>query len=132
MCLPPALRPSPTPTGSNPAGAPPSKGGGSSDSQLPGYEVETSHLDAFSGTMQSAATGVGMTGGRTPRFEGWDLAPLAGVPLVGLMFVGRLNTIADTWRESSDILADVLKSDSEKITRSAAHYRAANPSGGRP
>ncbi|PZG17901.1 hypothetical protein [Nonomuraea aridisoli] len=82
--------------------------------------------------MHSTATGVDLTGNRTPRFEGWNLAPLAGVPLIGLMFVGRLNTIADTWRDTSGILSNVLRDDSDKITRSAANYRAANMDSGRP
>ncbi|MFI7616275.1 hypothetical protein E1286_11145 [Nonomuraea terrae] len=82
--------------------------------------------------MQSTATGVNLAGNRTPRFEGWNLAPLAGMPQIGLRFVGRLNAIADTWRDSTGILGNVLRDDSDKIIKSAANYRAANLDSGKP
>lgn len=81
--------------------------------------------------MRTAATGVSRTASRSPRFEGWNLVPMAGVPLVGLLFANRINTIADGWRDAGDILSHFLRTDGDKIAASAAHYRAANPSNGR-
>ncbi|WP_188191140.1 hypothetical protein [Nonomuraea sp. SYSU D8015] len=79
--------------------------------------------------MSGAAQGVNLVKERTPRFEGWNLVPLAGVPLVGRMFVGRYNTISDTWRDSAGILRGVLDKDSEKVTRAAQNYRNAERPG---
>ncbi|MGN9786407.1 hypothetical protein ACTMTF_33625 [Nonomuraea sp. ZG12] len=79
----------------------------------------------FAGTMDDSATGVDTVRQRTPRFEGWNLAPMAGVPIVGLMFVGRFNTITDTWRDSAGILTEVLRTDSGKVSKAADNYVAA-------
>ncbi|SDH82421.1 hypothetical protein SAMN05421869_103341 [Nonomuraea jiangxiensis] len=79
--------------------------------------------------MDGAGQGVHQVNQRTPRFEGWNLAPLVGVPIVGLWFVGRYNNIADTYRDSATILGNLLKNDSTKLITSAANYRAANPGG---
>ncbi|SDQ42930.1 hypothetical protein SAMN04489764_0645 [Thermostaphylospora chromogena] len=61
----------------------------------------------------------------TPRFEGWNLAPLAGVPLAGLLFVNRCNTIADSWADCAGVLRDVLRGDSSRLHRAADNYIAA-------
>ncbi|MFI7454724.1 hypothetical protein ACIBQX_45135 [Nonomuraea sp. NPDC049714] len=79
----------------------------------------------FAGTMDDSATGVDTVRQWTPRFEGWNLAPMAGVPIVGLMFVGRFNTITDTWRDSAGILTEVLRTDSGKVSKAADNYVAA-------
>ncbi|QYC38711.1 hypothetical protein Nocox_05420 [Nonomuraea coxensis DSM 45129] len=89
------------------------------------YETRTHSIDAFAETMTGSATGVQGVRQRTPRFEGWNLAPLAGVPVVGLMFTDRFNTIADTWNDSAGILSDVLHKDAGRVTLSAHHYRQA-------
>lgn len=112
VCLPEALRTAP----------PPATTGGTDPS---GYESTISHIDGFAGTLTEAAEGVGLVRQRTPRFEGWNLVPLAGVPAVGLLFAGRFNAIADTWDDSAGILSDVLLTDSGKVGRSAANYRQA-------
>ncbi|MFD2355678.1 hypothetical protein ACFSTC_50015 [Nonomuraea ferruginea] len=46
------------------------------------------------------------------------------------MFVNRLNTISDTWRDSAGILRDVLRTDAAKVSRAAANYRQAENPGG--
>lgn len=78
--------------------------------------------------MDDSATGVDTVKQWTPRFEGWNLAPMAGIPIVGLMFVSRLNTIADTWRDSAGILTEVLRTDSGKVSKAADNYVAAQRS----
>lgn len=90
-----------------------------------GYETDAGYVRKFAGTMDGSATGVDAVRQRTPRFEGWNLSPMAGVPVVGLMFVNRLNTIADTWRDSAGILSEVLRTDSGKIYQAADNYVAA-------
>ncbi|MEW9546966.1 hypothetical protein [Nonomuraea sp. NPDC050783] len=131
MCLPPSLRatasPSPSPSAS---GKPPAGQAPGDRSNLPGYAALTSGIDAFAGTMNDSAQGVHLTKQRTPRFEGWNLAPLAGVPVVGLMFTNRFNTITDTWSDSARLLSDMLRRDAGKVTRSAANYRQAEHASG--
>jgi hypothetical protein len=95
------------------------------DGPAKGYETDAGYVRKFAGTMDDSATGVDTVKERTPRFEGWDLAPMAGVPIVGLMFVNRLNTIADIWRDSAGILSEVLRTDSGKIDKAADNYVAA-------
>ncbi|MFF0248497.1 hypothetical protein ACWEU6_07595 [Streptosporangium sandarakinum] len=75
--------------------------------------------------MSDSATGVDAVRQWTPRFEGWHLAPVAGVPVVGLLFVDRLNAVADTWRDSAGILSDVLHKDNGRLFRTADNYVAA-------
>ncbi|MBG0815340.1 hypothetical protein [Planomonospora sp. ID82291] len=90
--------------------------------QQPGYEVAAGHLEKFAGITGAAATEVQGTVDGTPRFEGWNLVPLAGVPLVGLLFVNRLNAVADTWADGAKILRETLGSDAERLMRVAATY----------
>ncbi len=94
-----------------------------------GYDVDAGYVRKFANTMDGSATGVDLLKQHTPRFEGWNLVPLAGVPIVGLMFVGRFNTIADTWQDSARILADVLRTDSGRVSRAADNYVAAAKAG---
>ncbi len=130
VCLPPSLRLTATPSaGPRPSPDKPAGNGSGDKSNLPGYETRTGSIDAFAGSMSGAAQGVNLVKERTPRFEGWNLVPLAGVPLVGRMFVGRYNTISDTWRDSAGILRGVLDKDSEKVTRAAQNYRNAERPG---
>ncbi|MGW0801889.1 hypothetical protein [Nonomuraea sp. NPDC002799] len=98
-------------------------------SNLTGYEIEIGILDTFGGTLASTGRGVHMIKERVPRFEGWNLVPLAGVPAVGQMFVGRFNTIADVWSDTLGILGNTLTKDGGRITTVAANYRAAHPAG---
>ncbi|MEV0591874.1 hypothetical protein [Nonomuraea cavernae] len=90
-----------------------------------GYGVHTTYLKSFAGTMGTSADGVDVVKQSAPRFDGWNLVPLAGVPIIGLPFVGRFNTIADTWRDSAGVLVDVLRADSGKVSRAADNYHAA-------
>ncbi|MER7363342.1 hypothetical protein [Nonomuraea wenchangensis] len=125
VCLPPSLRPVASPSAS-PSAKPPGKQDPATDkSNLTGYQTSTGTIDAFAGAMTDSGDGVHLVKQRTPRFEGWNLAPLAGVPVVGLMFTNRFNTIADTWRDSAGILGDVLRRDADKVTLSASNYRQA-------
>ncbi|MEV0617192.1 hypothetical protein AB0I81_27990 [Nonomuraea sp. NPDC050404] len=87
--------------------------------------MQAGSIDRFAGTMSGTAQGVSQLKEHTPRFDGMDLAPLAGVPIVGLMFVSRFNRISDTWKDSAGILQNVLKADSDKVTKAAQNYRAA-------
>ncbi|MEV0514406.1 hypothetical protein [Nonomuraea sp. NPDC050405] len=91
-----------------------------------GYTEHERYVRKFAGTMDSSATGVETVRQWTPRFEGWNLIPMAGVPIVGLMFVGRFNTVTDTWEDSAGILAEVLRTDSGKVSRAADNYAAAD------
>ncbi|MFE3455804.1 hypothetical protein ACFXJ8_43565 [Nonomuraea sp. NPDC059194] len=75
--------------------------------------------------MDASATGVHQLKEHTPIFEGANLAPLAGIPIVGLLFVSRFNNISNTWRDSAGILGKVLTEDSGKMFRSADIYIAA-------
>ncbi|HEX4812436.1 MAG TPA: hypothetical protein VFV66_06750 [Nonomuraea sp.] len=123
VCLPPSLRPTAEPR------IVPKKSGDPADagdkSKLPGYETHISSIDTFTGSMSSAAQGVNAIRNHTPRFEGWDLAPMAGVPIVGLMFIDRFNRISDTWKDSAGILHNLLKTDTDKLATAARNYRAA-------
>ncbi|MEU8247152.1 hypothetical protein [Nonomuraea sp. NPDC048916] len=94
-----------------------------------GYDVHTGYVKSFAGVMGASADGVEVVERQTPRFEGWNLVPLAGIPIVGVPFAGRFNTIADTWRDSAGILADMLRTDSGKVSRAADNYHAAETAG---
>lgn len=122
-CLPPGLRAQPTQS-VRPESKPPPDAGGPAG----GYEVDAGYVRKFAGTMDDSATGVDAVKQWTPRFEGWSLAPMAGIPIVGLMFVNRFNTIADTWRDSAGILTEVLRTDSGKVAKAADNYVAAQRS----
>lgn len=122
-CLAPGLRPKPeTAAPGRPAPAPDASGSGG---PAGGYNVDAGYVRKFAGAMDGSATGVDSIKQHTPRFDGWNLVPLAGVPIIGLAFVGRFNAIADTWQDSARILADVLRTDSGKVSRAADHYVAA-------
>ncbi|MCG5218950.1 hypothetical protein [Streptosporangium sp. KLBMP 9127] len=94
------------------------------ESAQPGYEVAAGYITKLADTMDgSAATAEDLLNG-TPRFEGWNLVPLAGIPLVGLPFVQRINVIADEWAFGAGILRDVLWDDSNRLYRAAGNYIA--------
>lgn len=104
--------------------APP--GGRNADAgAMPGYEVAASFIRKFAGTVGGSAEGVRRLGDATPRFQGWNLAPLAGVPIVGLTAVHRFNTVSDTWSSAAGILGDALHADGETLVRAADNYVAA-------
>ncbi|MEU8056579.1 hypothetical protein [Microbispora bryophytorum] len=105
----------------------PAPGGGSSG--LPGYEVAASFIRKFAGTVDGSAEGVRRMKDATPRFEGGNLAPLAGVPIVGLAFVHRFNAVSDTWSGAAGILGDALRRDGETLVRAADNYVAAEKAG---
>ncbi|GAB3152153.1 hypothetical protein [Microbispora hainanensis] len=92
---------------------------------VPGYEVAASFIRKFAGTVSGSADGVRRLGDATPRFQGWNLAPLAGVPIVGLTAVHRFNTVSDTWSSAAGILGDALRTDGETLVRAADNYVAA-------
>ncbi|WP_328708322.1 hypothetical protein OHB01_16975 [Microbispora hainanensis] len=92
---------------------------------MPGYEVAASFIRKFAGTVSGSADGVRRLGDATPRFRGWSLAPLAGIPIVGLTVVHRFNTISDTWSGAAAILGDALHTDGETLVRAADNYVAA-------
>ncbi|MFG1823053.1 hypothetical protein ACGFIJ_11260 [Microbispora bryophytorum] len=105
----------------------PAPDGGSSG--LPGYEVAAGFIRKFAGTVDGSAEGVRRMKDATPRFEGGNLAPLAGVPIVGLAFVHRFNTVSDTWSGAAGILGDALRRDGETLVRAADNYVAAEKAG---
>ncbi|GGO04413.1 hypothetical protein [Microbispora bryophytorum] len=105
----------------------PAPGGGSSG--LPGYEVAASFIRKFADTVDGSADGVRRMKDAAPRFEGGNLAPLAGVPIVGLAFVHRFNTVSDTWSGAAGILGDALRRDGETLVRAADNYVAAEKAG---
>ncbi|MDP9849389.1 hypothetical protein [Streptosporangium lutulentum] len=76
--------------------------------------------------MSGAAVGVDELKNSTPRFEGWNLVPLAGIPIIGLPYAGRFNTISDTWADSAGILKNLLAHSGEKLVRSADNYTLVN------
>ncbi|OPG02771.1 hypothetical protein B1L11_41805 [Microbispora sp. GKU 823] len=102
-------------------------GGGSSGP--PGYEVAAGFIRKFAGTVGGSADGVRRLGDATPRFQGWNLAPLAGIPIVGLTFVHRFNSVSDTWSSAAGILGDALHKDGETLVRAADNYVAAEQAG---
>ncbi|MEO3793266.1 hypothetical protein ABGB14_23900 [Nonomuraea sp. B10E15] len=125
VCLPSSLRTTPTPAATpEPTQAPDTSGGSQG-----GYETSVSHVRKFAGIMDISATGVDTVKEATPRFEGWSLIPLAGIPIVGQIFVSRFNTITDTWKDSAGILSEVLRTDSGKVSRAADNYVAAERAG---
>ncbi|MEV4084651.1 hypothetical protein ACGFJC_18025 [Nonomuraea fuscirosea] len=128
-CLPPSLRPSASPAPSQPTSSKPASGQ-KGDGAKGGYEAVAGSIDKFAGSISGAAQGVNQVKEYTPRFEGVDLAPLAGVPLVGLMFVNRFNRISDSWKDSAGILHNLLQTDSGKIAMAANNYRNAERPGG--
>lgn len=87
--------------------------------------MEAGRIRTFADTVNGSADVVETLGRNTPRFEGWNLAPLAGVPLVGLLFVNRCNVIADTWADCTGVLSEVLRGDGSKLHRAADNYIAA-------
>lgn len=91
-----------------------------------GYEVSTGKIETFSHVMQLASVVMHGLERSTPRFEGWNLVPGAGVPAIGLLFVNRLNHIADTWSDCARLLRGVLEDDSKKLASVAVRYRAAH------
>ncbi|GAA2290533.1 hypothetical protein GCM10010149_41920 [Nonomuraea roseoviolacea subsp. roseoviolacea] len=106
-------RPTPDETGRGPGGS-------------GGYDVNGGYVRKFAGTMDSSATGVDTVKHWTPRFEGWQLIPMAGVPIAGLLFVDRFNTVSDTWRDCAGILSELLRADSGKVFQAADNYAAAD------
>ncbi|MFI6602716.1 hypothetical protein ACIBHX_41230 [Nonomuraea sp. NPDC050536] len=91
-----------------------------------GYAVATGNIETFSRVMSMASVTMHGLERSTPRFEGWNLAPGAGVPVIGLLFVNRLNRIADTWSDCARLLREVLEDDSKKLASVAARYRTAH------
>jgi hypothetical protein len=87
-----------------------------------GFQTATDYLKRFAHTMNDCGNGVEQLKEVPPRFEGWGLAPLSGIPLVGLWFVRRLDVIVDTWADSVHILGAVLKADSKKLIATADKY----------
>ncbi|MEU8172933.1 hypothetical protein AB0C14_08645 [Microbispora hainanensis] len=121
---PPPQAPPQAPQPTTPPAATP--GGRNADAgALPGYEVAASFIRKFAGTMGGSAEGVRRLGDATPRFQGWNLAPLAGVPIVGLTAVHRFNAVSDTWSSAAGILGDALHTDGETLLRAADNYVAA-------
>ncbi|MFD1931565.1 hypothetical protein ACFSKW_08760 [Nonomuraea mangrovi] len=105
------------------------KGPSSPGNPANGYDTHAGFVRKFAGTMDSSATGVHTLKEHTPVFEGWNLVPLAGIPIVGLPFVGRFNNISNTWRDSAGILGGVLRTDSGKLFQAADVYTAADRAG---
>ncbi|MEU6425890.1 hypothetical protein ABZ860_08300 [Microbispora sp. NPDC046973] len=128
-CLPDALRVRQAGTSQAPklavtqAAFPAGPGGGPPGP--PGYEVAAGFIRKFAGTVGGSADGVRRLGDATPRFQGWNLAPLAGIPIVGLAFVHRFNFVSDTWSTAAGILGDALHTDGETLVRAADNYVAA-------
>ncbi|GGO17989.1 hypothetical protein GCM10010116_36260 [Microbispora rosea subsp. aerata] len=96
---------------------------------MPGYEVAAGFIRKFAGTVGGSAEGVRRLKDTAPRFQGWNLAPLAGIPVVGLAFVHRFNAVSDTWATAAGILGDALHRDGETLLRAADNYVAAQRAG---
>jgi hypothetical protein len=94
-----------------------------------GYTTTTGNIAEMSALMNESAGLVAQYAALTPRFEGWSLAPLGGVPLVGLAFVNRLNAVTDTWAECTGILRNVLMGNSGKLAVAAQNYAQAQKAG---
>ncbi|WP_285772936.1 hypothetical protein [Microtetraspora sp. NBRC 13810] len=74
--------------------------------------------------LDDSATALHALKGSSPEFEGWNLAPVGGIPLVGLPYVNRLNSVSRTWGDSAAILGDSLRSDGGTMVRAAENYDA--------
>ncbi|MEU6407431.1 hypothetical protein [Microbispora sp. NPDC046933] len=122
-CLPDSIRGQRPGTASAVPASWPAPGGGSSG--LPGYEVAAGFIRKFADAVGGSADGVRRLRDATPRFQGWNLTPLAGIPIVGLASVHRFNSVADTWSDAAGILGDALHRDGETLVRAADNYVAA-------
>ncbi|WP_185949512.1 hypothetical protein [Microbispora sp. KK1-11] len=91
--------------------------------------MATSFIRKFAGAVGGSADGVRRLRDATPRFQGWNLAPLAGVPIVGLTFVHRFNSVSETWSNAAGVLGDALHTDGETLVRAADNYVAAEKAG---
>ncbi|WP_229697786.1 hypothetical protein [Nonomuraea cavernae] len=83
----------------------------------------------FAGVLAGSADAIDSIARATPRFEGWNLVPFVGIPAIGLRFVGRVNTVSDTWEDCADLLAELLTTDSKKLVAAANNYQAAEEAG---
>jgi hypothetical protein len=119
VCLPEGLRTGPPPDTArrDPDPAPPP-----SDAQGK-LEYSIGKIVDFAEVMDLAGDVVGQLKAETPRFEGWNLAPVAGIPAIGLMFVGRMNTISDTWSDCAGLLREVLERDGDLLFKVAENYQ---------
>lgn len=120
MCLPPGLRDGGPPATADQGAIIPSSAAGD------GVEFRTDTIASFAEVMDLAANVVDQLKAATPRFDGGNLAPVVGIPMIGLVFVGRLNDVADTWADCAEILRGVLEKDGGKLFKVAENYRAAN------
>ncbi|MCC5575751.1 hypothetical protein IMZ11_08875 [Microtetraspora sp. AC03309] len=90
-----------------------------------GFEVATDKLGSFANVMTTSAVHVNQIKAATPRFESWNLVPVAGIPSIGLLYVNRLNTISDVWADCAGVLKEVLEVDGGLLVTVAGNYRAA-------
>ncbi|MFB4292810.1 hypothetical protein ACBI99_34560 [Nonomuraea sp. ATR24] len=119
-CLPASLRAQPV------SADPEARGGKGGNDPQGGVAYAVSKIVAYAETMDLSADVVSRLKSATPRFEGWNLAPIAGIPAIGLMFVNRINTIADTWADCAKLLDKVLEEDGSKLFKVAENYAAAH------
>ncbi|WP_406318758.1 hypothetical protein OHA77_15200 [Streptosporangium sp. NBC_01639] len=62
-----------------------------------------------------------------PSFEGWlNMLPGTGIPLLGHLYVDRLNNLSHAWADCAGILQDVLDKDGVKLVHTAENYRRAH------
>ncbi|MCA2190070.1 hypothetical protein LDL05_33915 [Nonomuraea cavernae] len=94
-----------------------------------GYNVQVGIVRKFAGVLAGSADAIDSIARATPRFEGWNLVPFVGIPAIGLRFVGRVNTVSDTWEDCADLLAELLTTDSKKLVAAANNYQAAEEAG---
>lgn len=120
-CLPAILRPVSLTTEPRSQAPPPPVPAPSADKD--GYDTALSKIVEYAGTMMNAASAVNQIKAVTPRFEGWDLIPVIGIPAIGLPFHDRFNALSDTWADCAAILRTVLEDDSEKLAEVAQKYR---------
>lgn len=91
----------------------------------PGFKVAADHLVNFAHAFSTA-------GGRydhhikgLPKFEGADLIPMAGLPLIGLAFAGDFNTVTDNISNAFSEMKRVTEDTGSKLVTQANTYVAA-------
>jgi hypothetical protein len=90
----------------------------------PGYVVATDHLRIFSNGLDSVSQRCNQCKSQVPLFEGWDLVPGTGMPVVGLFFASNYNEYANVFKDALAAMAAALDVAHQKLNGVASSYAA--------